>query len=58
MAKKQKQPKGENTPKMQGFIAGAGEIQAQDINDTLRQNYMPYAMSVILLPCHPGDRRL
>ena len=33
---------------MQGFIAGAGEIQAQDINDTLRQNYMPYAMSVIM----------
>ena len=38
MARK-KQPKRENTPKMQGFIAGAGEIQAQDINDTLRQNY-------------------
>mgnify|MGYP002573159293 CR=1 FL=1 len=36
MARK-KQPKRENTPKMQGFIAGAGEIQAQDINDTLRQ---------------------
>ena len=33
---------------MQGFIAGAGEIQAQNINDTLRQNYMPYAMSVIM----------
>lgn len=47
MARK-KQPKRENTPKMQGFIAGAGEIQAQDINDTLRQNYMPYAMSVIM----------
>lgn len=45
---KKKQPKRENTPKMQGFIAGAGEIQAQDINDTLRQNYMPYAMSVIM----------
>lgn len=53
MARK-KQPKRENTPKMQGFIAGAGEIQAQDINDTLRQNYMPYAMSVIM-SCHPGD---
>lgn len=33
---------------MQGFIAGAGEIVEQDINDTLRQNFMPYAMSVIL----------
>ena len=35
MARK-KQPKRENTPKMQGFIAGAGEIQAQNINDTLQ----------------------
>ena len=33
---------------MQGFIAGAGEIVQQDISDTLRQNFMPYAMSVIL----------
>ena len=46
--KKKTAEKDENTPKMQGFIAGAGEIQAQDINDTLRQNYMPYAMSVIM----------
>ena len=35
-------------PKMQGFIAGAGEIVQQDISDTLRQNFMPYAMSVIM----------
>lgn len=48
MARKKQQPKRENTPKMQGFIAGAGEIVEQDINDTLRQNFMPYAMSVIL----------
>ena len=34
--------------KMQGFIAGAGEIVEQDINDTIRKNFMPYAMSVIL----------
>ena len=33
---------------MQGFIAGAGEIVEQDINDTIRQNFMPYAMSVIM----------
>lgn len=47
MARK-KQPKKENVSKMKGFIAGAGEICAQDINETLRHNYMPYAMSVIL----------
>lgn len=29
-------------------IAGAGEVEQQDITDTLRQNYMPYAMSVIM----------
>ncbi len=29
-------------------IVGAGEIEAQAITDTLRINYMPYAMSVIM----------
>ena len=29
-------------------ITGAGEIEAQAITDTLRTNYMPYAMSVIM----------
>ena len=48
MAKKQRQPLRGGSPKMQGFIAGAGEIVQQDISDTLRQNFMPYAMSVIL----------
>jgi DNA gyrase subunit A len=33
---------------MQGIIEGAGEVAEQRITDTLRQNYMPYAMSVIL----------
>ena len=33
---------------MKGYIAGAGEIVQQDISDTLRQNFMPYAMSVIV----------
>ena len=33
---------------MRGYIAGAGEIVQQDISDTLRQNFMPYAMSVIM----------
>ena len=48
MARKKQQPRRENATKMQGFIAGAGEIVEQDINDTIRQNFMPYAMSVIL----------
>ena len=29
-------------------IAGAGEVEQQPILDTLRENYMPYAMSVIM----------
>lgn len=48
MARKKQQPKRESAVKMQGFIAGAGEIVEQDINDTIRKNFMPYAMSVIL----------
>lgn len=34
--------------KAQGIINNAGEILEQDINDTLKNNYMPYAMSVIM----------
>ncbi len=45
--KKNPTPEG-RASKMQGFIAGAGEIVQQDISDTLRQNFMPYAMSVIM----------
>ena len=37
-----------SAPKMGGVINNAGEIVNQDINDTLRTNYMPYAMSVIM----------
>lgn len=48
MARKRQQPAGGSSPKTQGFIAGAGEVVEQDISDTLRQNFMPYAMSVIL----------
>lgn len=36
------------TPAATGIIEGAGEIVEQRIVDTLEQNYMPYAMSVIL----------
>ena len=47
MARK-RQPEKPAAPKMKGYIAGAGEIVQQDISDTLRQNFMPYAMSVIV----------
>ncbi len=46
MAKREKkQPK---TAKASGYIAGAGEIVEQDVGETIRKNFMPYAMSVIL----------
>ncbi len=35
-------------PKPHGYIAGAGEIVEQKIASTIEENYMPYAMSVIL----------
>ena len=38
-------------------IAGAGVVEQQAITDTLRENYMPYAMSDYV-PCHSGDRWL
>lgn len=47
MPRKEKKPP-KKTGKAQGYIAGAGEIVEQDVGDTLRKNYMPYAMSVIL----------
>ena len=37
-----------NSDKNQGIINGAGEIVEQEIANTLEQNYMPYAMSVIV----------
>ncbi len=47
MPKKEKRaPK--SAGKAHGFIAGAGEIVEQDVGETLRKNFMPYAMSVIL----------
>ncbi len=38
----------EKQPKAKGYIAGAGEIVEQDVGETMRKNFMPYAMSVIL----------
>ncbi len=47
MAKKKTEPKA-IIPQVAGVIEGAGEIVEQKIIDTLEENYMPYAMSVIL----------
>ncbi|WP_440448845.1 DNA gyrase subunit A [Ruminococcus intestinalis] len=47
MAKRRKtQPAA--TGKTHGVINGAGEVVEQNIDSTIRENYMPYAMSVIL----------
>ena len=49
MAKKAKPAvKAVNTLPENAHIAGAGEVEAQAITDTLRTNYMPYVMSVIM----------
>ena len=37
-----------SAPRVHGIIEGAGEVVEQQITDTLEQNYMPYAMSVIM----------
>lgn len=49
MAKKSsKTPRRTSPPKTHGVINGAGEVVEQPIVSTIRENYMPYAMSVIL----------
>lgn len=49
MASKKKTGKKINSePKLHGYIAGAGEIVEQKIASTIEENYMPYAMSVIM----------
>ncbi len=46
---RKKREKNTNTqPKMKGVIKGAGEVVNQEIVSTIKENYMPYAMSVIL----------
>ena len=46
---KKKQPKELNTrPMANGVIAGAGDIVEQRIASTIEENFMPYAMSVIM----------
>lgn len=49
MAKKSsKTPRRTSPSKTHGIINGAGEVVEQPIVSTIRENYMPYAMSVIL----------
>jgi len=43
-----KQPKAAPNKKIDAYIEGAGIVEQQNIVDTLRENYMPYAMSVII----------
>ncbi len=43
-----KQPKAAPSKKIDAYIEGAGIVEQQNIVDTLRENYMPYAMSVII----------
>lgn len=47
MPKKRKDPP-QARPKANGVIEGAGGVVEQQITRTLEENYMPYAMSVIL----------
>ena len=48
MAKRKKSSDTTAQPKMQGYIAGAGEVVEENIASTLQENFMPYAMSIIL----------
>ncbi len=48
MAKKKKTENTIQAPAINGVIEGAGEIVEQRIVSTLTENYMPYAMSVIM----------
>lgn len=58
MAKKSsKTPRRTSPSKTHGVINGAGEVVEQPIVSTIRENYMPYAMSDSL-PCNSRNRRI
>ena len=48
MKKNSKKQSSEQIKKSDAYIEGAGIIEQQNIVDTLKENYMPYAMSVII----------
>ncbi|MBQ5312125.1 MAG: topoisomerase IV [Oscillospiraceae bacterium] len=45
---RKKSPKSEKPAKQNAYISGSGEVVEQNITDTLVDNYMPYAVSVIV----------
>ncbi len=48
MARKKKTPKKIDTSAVNGVIEGAGEVVEQHIVSSIQENFMPYAMSLIL----------
>lgn len=48
MASRKRSSNKENTERIKGVIEGAGMVLEQKIVSTIQENYMPYAMSVIL----------
>ena len=54
--KKKKEPQIDRRVVKGGHIEGAGQVVSQPITETLRENYMPYAMSVIVSRALPDVR--
>lgn len=48
MPRKKEVPKKKNAFKHEAYIEGSGSVVNEQIADTLKKNYMPYAMSVII----------
>ena len=48
MARKKETPKKKTAPKHDAYIEGSGIVVNEKITDVLKNNYMPYAMSVIV----------
>lgn len=53
MAKRNKNVKEQNNEAPNAYIEGAGIVANESITDTLKKNYMPYAMSVIVSRAFP-----
>ena len=48
MPRKRETPKKQPVFKHEAYIEGSGSVVDEKITDTLKKNYMPYAMSVII----------
>lgn len=48
MPRKKESPKKSTVFKHEAYIEGSGSVVDEKITDTLKKNYMPYAMSVII----------